>query len=81
MTFNLQSGGGNNNNLQPRESGSTQYPPAKDHAAQDGSFSDMRQIGFNKPNRGGGIRLVLRPIITKLDGVTYSQLTGSPILV
>ena len=30
-----------------------QHPPTKDHAAQDSSFSDMRQIGFNKPNRGG----------------------------
>ena len=33
-------GGGNNNNLQPRESGSTQYPPAKDHAAQDSIYCD-----------------------------------------
>lgn len=30
-----------------------QYPPTKDHAAQDGFFSNMRQIGFNKPKMGG----------------------------
>lgn len=47
-------GGGNNNNLQPQQSGAMQHPPTKDHAAQDSIFSNMRQIGFNKPKNGGG---------------------------
>lgn len=53
IAFNLQSGGGNNNNLQPQQSGAMQHPPTKDHTAQDSIFSNMRQIGFNKPKRGG----------------------------
>lgn len=59
IAFNLQSGGGrDNDNLQPQKPGSTQYPPAKDHAAQDSIFSNMRQIAINLQN-GVAIALVV----------------------
>ena len=45
----------NHNHLQSRQAGCEQHSAAKDLQAQDSSFSDMRQIGFNKPNRVGGI--------------------------
>lgn len=42
IAFNLQSGGGrDNDNLQPQKSGPTQYPPAKDHAAQNSFYCDI----------------------------------------
>ena len=47
-----------------------QYPPAKDHAAQDRSFSDMRQIATNAPN---GIAFALT---AHQGGVTAKHLTS-----
>ena len=46
-------GGRDSDNLQPRQAGCVQHPAAEDLQAQDSFFSNMRQIGFNKPNRGG----------------------------
>lgn len=41
-------GGGDSDNLQPREAGHCKHPPAKDHTPQDRSISDMRQIGYDR---------------------------------